>query len=124
MAAPNLLNPTSITLKTANVALTATTATTVVNNPATSGLVIKVISVRAANVDGSNNCDITLARHSQDDGGGTGYALASTVTVPADAAIDLVTEDAVVGLEEDSSLVATASAASDIEVTATYLEIS
>lgn len=124
MAAPNLLNPTTITLKTANVALSDTNPTVIVNNAASSGKAIKVISVRATNVDGTNNCDITLERHSADDGAGTGYALASTITVPADAAIDLITEDSMVGLEEDSSLVATASAGNDIEIVATYLEIS
>jgi|GEM_PF-6596840 len=124
MAAPDILNPTSVKLKTFNVALSTTSATSLLSNAASSGLALKVISCRAANVDGTANCDITLKRHSAAAGGGTGYALASTVTVPADAALDLITEDAPVGLEEDSSLFATASAGGDIEITGTYLEIS
>lgn len=124
MAAPNQITAGTVTLKTSNIALSSTSPTVIVNNAASSGKAMKVIQLRATNVDGSNNCDITLKRHSQDDGGGTGYALASTISVPADAALDLITENAPVGLEEDSSLVATASAENDIEVTATYYEIS
>lgn len=124
MAAPNLLNPTTITGETNHVALTDTSATVVLNNAASSGKLLKVVQLRVTNVDGTNAAAITLSRNTADDGAGTAYRLASTIDVPADAAIDLITGDAPVFLEEDQSLVATASAGNDLEVVVSYLDIS
>lgn len=123
MAAPNLLNPKAIKGENLDTPLTDTSATVVCNNPAGSGKVLKVISVRATNVDGTNNCDVTLARCDEDDGGGTASPIGSTITVPAGAALDLVTEDAPKYLKEDQSLVATASAGNDLVINVDWLEI-
>lgn len=126
MAAPNwaAASGLNVEFKSNNVALSTTSATVVLNNAASSGLSLKVVSLRATNEDGTNPCEITLTRNSADDGAGTAYDLASTIDVPADTAIDLITEDTPVALEEDSSLVATAENANDIVITVSYWEVS
>jgi hypothetical protein len=124
MATPNINDSTkNITGFTQGTALTTTNATAVLNNPVSSGKLLKVNSVYVANVDGTNNADVTLRYYTQDDIGGTGFALASTVVVPADATVVVVGKDAPIYLREDSSLGATASAASDLEVVVSYEEI-
>ena len=124
MAAPNIVNVATITAKTAVVPLSTGNMTAIVSNAASSGKVFKINSVYAANVDGTNACDITLKLFSQDDIGGTGTALASTVGVPADATLIIIGKDAPIYLEEDKSLGAQASAANDIEIVCSYEEIS
>jgi len=125
MATPNINDATkNITGFTAGTALTSTNATAIVNNAASSGKLLKVNSVYVANVDGTNACDVTVAYYTEDDIGGTAFKLASTVSVPADATVVVVSKDAPLYLREDSSLGATASAASDLEIVVSYEEIS
>jgi hypothetical protein len=75
-------------------------------------------------VDGTSACDVTVAYYTQDDIGGTAFKIASTVSVPADATVVVVSKDAPLYLREDSSLGATAAVASDLEVVVSYEEIS
>ncbi len=124
MAAPNIVNVATITGKTAYVKLSSTSATTVLSNAASSNKVFKVNFIQVANVDGSNAANITLTINSEDDGGGTAYALASTISVPADASFLALDKNSAMYLEEDRSIVATASAANDLEVVVSYEEIS
>jgi len=120
MAAPDLVNVTSIFAEAVTLDLSSTSATTLVSNAASSGKLYMVTSVIVANVDGTNDAAITLTYNNQDDGGGTAFAIASTVTVPADASIVLIDKNTAVNLEEDTSLVVTASAADDLEVICNY----
>jgi len=53
---------------------------------------------------------------------GTGYRLASTISVPADATLDIISKS--VYLEEGDQLRLTASANSDLEAVCSYEEIS
>lgn len=124
MSAPNIVNVATITGKTAYVKLTDTNLTTVVNNPASSGKLIKVISLYVCNIDGTNACDVTISLCSQDDIGGTEYQIASTVAVPADSALVIIDKNAPINLEEDKSIGAKASAANDLVVIASYEELS
>lgn len=124
MTAPNLLSPTTITGKTAVVSLSTTNATQIVSNAASSNKVFKVNSLIVANIDGTNACDVTINFYSQDDIGGTAYAIAKTVSVPADASLVVIDRSSAIYLEEDKSLGATASAASDLEIVCSYEEIS
>ena len=124
MAAPNIVNVSTITGKSATVALTSTNATTLVSNAASSSKVFKINMIQIANVDGSNACDVTVDVHSQDDGGGTAYSLVSTISVPADASLVVVDKGTALYLEEDKSITATAGTASDLEVIVSYEEIS
>ncbi len=124
MAAPNIVNVSTITGKTAYVALSTTNATQLVSNAASSGKVFKINMIQATNVDGTNSVEISVDYHNQDDIGGTGYALASTITVPADASVILMDKNTAIYLEEDRSLSATAGTANDLEVIVSYEEIS
>ncbi len=122
MATPNINSATAITGKTAGTALTTTNATAILTNSSTSNALFKVNSVYIANVDGTNACDVTL-RYFGAATGGTGFALASTVSVPADATVVAVSKEAPIYLPENSRLEATAGTASDLEVVVSYEEI-
>ena len=125
MATPNINDATkNITGFTSGVALSSTNATSILSNANSSGKLFRVNSVYVANVDGTNNCDVTISLYTQAALGGTAYKLASTVTVPADATLIVVSKDAPIYLRENSSLGATASVANDLEVVVSYEEIS
>jgi len=124
MAAPNIVNVATITGKSATVALTTTSQTTLLSNAASSNAVYKVNMIQVANVDGTNACDITIDLHSAASGGGTAYSLVATVSVPADASLVVLDKNTALYLEEDRSLTATAGTASDLEVIVSYEEIS
>jgi len=124
MAAPNIVNVTTITGKSAVVSLTSTAATAVVSNAAASGKVFKINSLVVSNVDGTNAADITIALYSEDDIGGTATQIVSTVSVPADASLIVIDKNTSIYLEEDRSIGATAGSASDLKVVVSYEEIS
>ena len=124
MAAPNIVNVTTITGKSNVVSLTTTSATAVVSNAASSGKVFKINSLVVSNVDGTNAADITIALYSEDDIGGTATEIVSTVSVPADASLIVIDKNTSIYLEEDRSIGATAGAANDLKVVVSYEEIS
>jgi hypothetical protein len=117
MAAPNIVNVATITGKTA-VQAVGTSATAIVTNSSSSGKVFKVNSLYVSNVDGVNNATVNIDLYRSS----TAYHIAKTVTVPADATIDVMTK--AIYLEEGDSLRLTASAANDIEAVCSYEEIS
>ena len=127
MANPNIVNVTTILGNTSTNLISSTAdpfATALVNNAASSGKVYKINSIVAANVDGTNAADITIKIFSQDDLGGTGTAIASTISVPADATLIITDKTTTFYLLEDKSIGATASVANDIVVTVSWEEIS
>ena len=124
MAIPNLLSLTTVNGKSARLSLANTSATVLVDNAASSGKSILVIAVYAANDDGATSVDVTLAHHDAANGAGTAYKLANTVPVAADSTVVLVEKTSPVILEENQSLVVTASVANDLDVIAYYYELS
>ena len=123
MAAPNIVNVSSILGKTAVVALGSTSQTTLLSNASASDNVLKVNMIQVANVDGTNACDVTIDVHSAASGGGTAYSLVSTVSVPADASLIVLDQRTAIYLEENTSITATAGTASDLEVIVSYEQI-
>ena len=123
MAAPNIVNVSSILGKTAVVALGSTSQTTLLSNASASDNVLKVNMIQVANVDGTNACDVTIDVHSAASGGGTAYSLVSTVSVPADASLIVLDKRTAIYLEENTSITATAGTASDLEVIVSYEQI-
>ena len=117
MAAPNIVNVTTITGKTAVLAVT-TSATAIVTNSGASGKVFKVNALYVSNVDGTNNADINVDLYRSS----TAYHIAKTVNVPADATLDIISKP--IYLEEGDSLRLTANANSDLEAVCSYEEIS
>jgi hypothetical protein len=124
MTAPNIVNVTTITGKSAVVDLTTTNATLVVENTAASNKVFKINSLIISNVDGTNAADITVSLYSEDNIGGTATQIVSTVSVPADASLVVIDKNTSIYLEEDKSIGATAGSASDLKVVVSYEEIS
>lgn len=122
--APNIVNVATITGKTAVVDLSTTNATLVVENPASSNKVFKINSLYVSNVDGTNPYEITVSLYSEDNIGGTATEIASTITVPADATVIIIDKNSSIYLEEDKSIGATASSASDLKIVCSYEEIS
>lgn len=117
MAAPNVVNVATIIGKTA-VQAVGTSATAIVSNSAGSNKVFKVNALYVSNIDGTNNADINvdLFRSS------VAYRIAFTITVPADASLDVMSKP--IYLEEGDSLRLTASAANRLEAVCSYEEIS
>jgi len=117
MAAPNIVNVATITGKTAVQAVT-TSATAIVTNSGSSGKVFKVNALYVSNVDGTNVADINVDIFRSS----TAYHVAKTISVPADATLDIISKS--IYLEEGDSLRLTASANSDLEAVCSYEEIS
>lgn len=117
MAAPNIVNVTTILGKTA-VQQVTTSATAIVTNAAASNKVLKINALYIANVDGTNAADISVALFRSS----VSYEIAHTVSVPADATLDVISKS--IYLEEGDELRLTASANSDLEAVCSYEEIS
>ena len=124
MSAPNIVNVATITAKTHTLLLTGTSAVQLLENPASSGKVMKVNSLVVANVDGTSAASITVGIYPEDDIGGTAVLLASTISVPADASLIVIDKNMGLYLEENTSIGVTASAANDLACTITYEELS
>jgi hypothetical protein len=123
MANPNIVNVTTIIGKTTYAALTTSLTTVLLANSAASGKVFKINSIMVSNVDGTNAADVTIDINTAAAGSGTSYALASTITVPADATLSVVDKTNSFYLEEDKSILGGASAAGDLEIVISYEEI-
>ena len=82
----------------------------------------KINAIYVSNIDGTNNADVTVTWY--DSSATTSYNLAKTITVPADATLIVVDKDAQLYLEEGDKIAALASAASDLEITISYDDIS
>jgi hypothetical protein len=117
MAAPNIVNVSTITGKT-SVQSVGTSATAIVTNSAASGKVFKVNSLLVSNIDGTSSAtvNVDLFRSS------TAYYIAYTITIPADATLDLLNK--AIYLEEGDALRLTASASGDLQAVCSYEEIS
>ena len=123
MAAPNIVNVTSIIGITTAVGLGTTAVTTFLSNAAASGKVLKINTVVAAGI-GTAQGNITLKYHLAAAGAGTSIALANTITVPTGASLVIIGKDNPIYLEEDRSLTAQASAADNIAIVCSYEDIS
>jgi len=119
MAAPNLTNITTITGKTATQSI-GTSASAIVTNSAASGKVYKINSLVVANIDGSNAADITADLYRSS----TAYKMTSTIAVPANSTLVIITKETGIYLEEGDSLRLTASATGDLTAICSYEEIS
>ena len=124
MANPNIVNVTSILGQTTYAALTTTLNTVLLANAASSGNVLKINSIMVSNVDGSAAADVTIDINTSAAGSGTSYALASTISVPADATLQVINGDSSFYLLEDKSIIGGASANGDLEVIISYEQIS
>lgn len=123
MAAPNLINATTINGKTAGVSLTTTSATLVLNNAASSGKCLKINTLNVSNTTGSS-ATITIAWYNAASIGGTAFPIVSTVSVPGGSTLNVIDKTSQYYLEENSSLGATAGTGNALVVTCSYEDIS
>ena len=125
MANPNIVSVNSIFGNTTGIALTTTLTTVLLANTAASGKVFKIESIMVANVDGTNAADVTIDFHTAANGtAGSSFALAATISVPADATLNLIDKNSSFYLMENQSIIGGASANSDLEVVISYEDIS
>lgn len=124
MANPNLLNITSVIGVTTAVGLSTTADIVFLSNADASGKLLKVNSLTAANIDGTNSADITVKYNLAAAGAGTSVPISNTITVPADSSLVVIGKDNPIYIEENRSLTAQASAADDIAIICSYEEIS
>jgi hypothetical protein len=117
MANPNIVNVTSIYGKTDTFALTTTSANLVT---ATANTVFKINSILVTNIDGTSAADVTINYY---DGTNT-RAIGSTISVPADAALNLIDKTSSFYLEENEIISGLASANSDLVCLISYEIIS
>lgn len=120
MAAPNIVNVSSIIGKTVGINPVQASETTVVENTAASNKVIKVNSLIVCNIDTLSDADISVAfRRSS-----TNYYLARTITVPADSSLIVISKENQIYLEEGDLINAQASVDGDLQIVCSYEEIS
>ena len=106
------------TFHSINAALGTTADTAVHTNSGSNKQII--ILCQVANIDGTNSADLNLDYY--DSSATSAMALASTVAIPADSAVNPIGGKLV--LEPNDELRAWASAAGDLEIVISYIEIS
>ena len=122
MAAPNIVNVTSIFGKTAYDSDVATSDSDLLVNAAGSNKVLKINTIIAANRDGSNDADVTVFVTAASSTSAL-YFLAKTIAVPKDTSLVIISKDTSFYLEEDFRIRSVASAAGDISLMVSYEEI-
>ena len=131
MANPNIVNVTTIYGKTTYLTPSGTTAVVLLPNAASSGKVLKINQIVAANVNGSAAVDTTVSIYSNGavaqgsaPAGGTAYPIVSTVSVPADASLIVTDKTTAIYLMEGTSIAVTSGTASGITYSISYEVIS
>jgi hypothetical protein len=120
MAAPNIVNATTIIGKSTFQAVSsATGGTTILTNTAASGKVLKVNSLYISNIDGTNPYAITAWVYN----GATLYNIASTVSIPANSSLVIIDKSAPIYLEEEFSIDLYTSTDNKLVATISYEEI-
>ena len=131
MAAPNIVNVTTIYGKTTYLTPSGTSAVVLLPNAAASGKVLKINQIVAANVNGSAAVNTTVSLYSNGavaqgsaPSGGTAYPIVSTVSVPALASLIVTDKTTAIYLEEGTSISVTSGTASGITYSISYEDIS
>lgn len=119
---PNIVNVSAIYGNTSTVALSSTSATSLVSNTASSGKVFKIDNIVVANTT-STAATITINVYSAAALGGTAYPIASAISVPGNATLIVTDKSTAFYLLEDKSVGATAGTANALVVTASWEEI-
>jgi hypothetical protein len=128
MANPNIAgSSTTIYGVTTYLTPSATTAVVLLPNAASSGQVMKINQIVAANVNGTNAVDTTVSIYTNGavaqgsaPSSGTAYPIASTISVPADASLIVVDKTSALYLMEGTSITVTSGTASGITYSISY----
>lgn len=124
MANPNIYSATTVLGDNSLTALSTTGATSILSNAASSNKVFKLNSIIVSNVDGTTPADITINFYSAAALGGTAFPIVSTLSVPADSSVIVIDKTTGLYVKENQSIGATASAANDLVVVASWEDIS
>lgn len=131
MAAPNILGLTTGTGKTTYYTPSGTTAVVLLTNAASSGKVLKINQIVAANVNGSAAVAATVSIYTNGavaqgsaPSGGTAYPIASAISVPANASLIVADKTTQIYLEEGTCISITSGTASGITYSVSYEELS
>lgn len=132
MTAPNIINITTINGSITYYTPSGTSAVVLLANAASSGHLYKINYLTVANIDGTNAVNATVSIYNNATvtsqgsapSGGTAYAIASTVSVPANASLVVCNKTESFYLPEDKSIVITSSVASKLTFTVSYEDIS
>ena len=131
MANPNLLAATTASGTTTYYTPGGTSALVLVANAASSGTVLKINQIVAANVNGTSAVDTTVSIYTNgavaqggSPTGGTAYPIVSTVSVPADASLIVTDKTTAIYLMENHSITITSGTASGITYSISYEVIS
>ena len=130
MANPNILAATTAYGTTTYYTPTGTTAVVLVTNAASSGKVLKINQIVAANVNGSSAVNATVSIYNNGavgqgsaPSGGTAYPIISTVSVPATASLIVVDKTTAIYLQEGTCISITSGTASGITYSVSYEEM-
>ena len=131
MAAPNILGLTTGTGKTTYYTPSGTTAVVLLTNAASSGKVLKINQIVAANVNGSAAVNATVSIYTNGavaqgsaPSGGTAYPIISAVSVPAGASLIVADKTTQIYLEEGTCISITSGTANGITYSISYEELS
>lgn len=114
MAAPNIVNVSTIYGKSQYQQLT-TTLSNVITNGSTSGNVVKLNDVIIANYTTSSiQTNVTIGR------GSTSFYVAGNLSVPANSTLIVLAKDSAIYMEEGDYLQANASSATAAQITCSY----
>ena len=121
MANPNLASATATIFGVTTYLTPGTTAATVLlSNAASSGTVMKINQIVAANVSGSAAVNVTVAINNLAAGAGTAFPVASVVSVPQAASLIVVDKTTAIYLMENSSITVTSGTSSGITYSISY----
>ena len=123
MANPNIVNVSAIYGKSTTSNLTSTSVTTVLDNPASSGKIIKVNTLNIANYNVSA-ANITVFLSNGSNTTGTSNGILAAVTIPGNATLNIIDKSSQYYLEENRSFGAFASVGNYLSVTVSYEDIS
>lgn len=123
MAAPNIVNITSVVAGLAYVAPPNTAVNVLLSNNSDSNTLIKVGSLTCTNVSASA-ATVTVAITSNAAGGGIAYRIAYQISIPSGSSLQLIDKGNFVYLTEDKSMIVTSGTASAIEFVTSYETIS
>lgn len=115
MAAPNIVNVTTITGKTA-VQSPTTTPTDIVSNGAGSGQLYKIDSLVISNINGVTAANVTASLYRS----AVEYRIAYQIVVPAAGSLVVIGKDTMLYLEEGDTLRLTAGTNSYLQAVCSY----
>jgi len=131
VANPNLLAATTALGTTTYLTPSGTSAVVLLPNGATSNQVFKINQIVATNVNGSSAVNATVSIYTNgavaqggSPAGGTAFPIASTISVPANAALIVVDKTTQLYLQEGTSITVTSGTANGITYSISYEVIS